>query len=166
VTAFLQNFFAKYVEYDFTASLENELDDIAEGKLQWQKMLDVFWKPFHAKTKETINLKTSDVLDVLNDELAMLLFPIKDGKTDRTCPACNKGQLSLKPGKFGFFVGCSNYPECKYTRQVSQDTNGEDTTDGGKPLVEPKHLGKRPCNRRRYLHPPRPLRSLRAAGSA
>jgi DNA topoisomerase-1 len=146
VTAFLQNFFAKYVEYDFTASLENELDDIAEGKLQWQKMLDVFWKPFHAKTKETINLKTSDVLDVLNVELAVLLFPAgKDGKPDRKCPACEKGLLSLKPGKFGFFVGCSEYPTCKYTRQLSQDINGDDTTDGGKPMVEPKLLGKDPA---------------------
>lgn len=145
VTAFLENFFKKYVEYDFTAGLENELDDIADGKLQWQRMLTAFWGPFYSKTEETSKLRTTDVLNVLNDELEVFLFtPDKDGKPDRKCPACDNGELSLKPGKFGFFIGCSNYPTCKYTRQLSQDADGADTTDGGKPLVEPKVLGNDP----------------------
>lgn len=144
VTSFLENFFKQYVEYDFTADLENQLDEIAEGKIGWQKILDAFWKPFSKKTKETVELRTSEVLDVLNKELEAYLFPIRaDGKDRRECPSCEKGQLSLKPGKFGFFIGCSNYPECKYTRQLAQD-NGEGNDADGKPLVEPKILGKDP----------------------
>lgn len=143
VTAFMENFFKQYVEYDFTADLENQLDEIAEGKMSWQKTLEVFWKAFSAKTGEVGLLRTSEVLDVLNVELENYLFPIRaDGKERRLCPLCEKGNLSLKPGKFGFFIGCSDYPECKYTRQLSQDANAGD--DNGKPLVEPKVLGKDP----------------------
>lgn len=142
VTAFLQNFFSKYVEYDFTADLENQLDDIADGKAGWQKILRDFWGEFSQKTIETGKLRTSEVLETLNNDLEMYLFPGKDGKPDRTCPSCSKGTLSLKPGKFGFFIGCENYPECKYTRQLTQEgENGED----GKPFTEPKMLGVDPA---------------------
>ncbi len=142
VTAFLQNFFSKYVEYDFTAELENELDEIAEGKLKWQKMLEMFWHDFSKKAQETGKLRTSEVLDALNVELENLLFPHKDGKVDRTCPKCHKeGALSLKPGKFGFFIGCSDYPTCNFTRQLSQEGGEEGAAT---PLVEPKILGKDP----------------------
>jgi len=144
VTAFLQNFFKQYVEYDFTADLENQLDEIAEGKIGWQKTLDAFWKAFSKKTGEVGELRTSEVLEVLNKELEAYLFPPRaDGKDRRLCPSCEKGQLSLKPGKFGFFIGCSNYPECKYTRQLSQD-NANENDENGKPLVEPKILGNDP----------------------
>jgi DNA topoisomerase-1 len=147
VTAFLENFFRQYVEYDFTAELENDLDEIAAGKLPWRNLLSSFWTPFSNKTKETIALKTSDVLEVLNVELENLLFPKKEGKVDRSCPACQKGTLSLKPGKFGFFIGCSDYPTCSFTRQLSQDITGDDVTDGGRPLVEPKVLGIDPVTK-------------------
>ncbi len=143
VTAFLENFFKQYVEYDFTADLENQLDTIAEGNLNWQKMLDAFWKSFSKKTKETLELRTSEVLEALNQDLEAYLFPKReDGKPSRECPVCAKGTLSLKPGKFGFFIGCSDYPECKYTRQLSQD-NG-DNPDADAILNEPKELGLDP----------------------
>jgi DNA topoisomerase I len=143
VTAFMENFFKQYVEYDFTADLENQLDEIAEGKISWQNTLDAFWKAFSAKTGEVGELRTSEVLEVLNVELENYLFPIReDGKDRRACPSCETGTLSLKPGKFGFFIGCSQYPDCKYTRQLSQDNSGND--DNGKPLVEPKVLGSDP----------------------
>src|SRR5690606_12149142 len=143
VTAFLENFFKQYVEYDFTADLETQLDTIAEGQLNWQKMLDAFWKAFSKKTKETLELRTLEVLEALNQDLEAYLFPKReDGKPSRECPVCAKGTLSLKPGKFGFFIGCSDYPECKYTRQLSQD-NG-DNPDADAILNEPKELGLDP----------------------
>jgi DNA topoisomerase-1 len=143
VTSFLQNFFKQYVEYDFTADLENQLDTIAEGKLGWQKMLDAFWHEFHRHTTETGKLRTSAVLDILNEELGDYLFPPRaDGKPPRACPSCETGQLSLKPGKFGFFIGCSNYPECKYTRQLAQDNTAEGAD--GKPAFETRELGNHP----------------------
>jgi DNA topoisomerase-1 len=146
VTSFMENFFKQYVEYDFTADLENQLDEIADGKVGWQETLEAFWKAFSAKTGEVGQLRTSEVLDVLNKELEAYLFPPReDGKDRRLCPSCNEGMLSLKPGKFGFFIGCSNYPECKYTRQLTQDNSAGD--DNGKPLVEPKTLGNDPATK-------------------
>jgi DNA topoisomerase-1 len=136
VTAFLQNFFPRYVEYDFTANLEQQLDDIAEGKEFWQKVLTEFWGGFSAKLSETGELRTSEVLEVLNNELGIYLFPPReDGHDARECPLCKKGQLSLKPGKFGFFIGCSNYPECKFTRQLSQDATSSETMALDEPVV-------------------------------
>lgn len=141
VTAFLQNFFPRYVEYDFTANLEQELDNIAEGSVFWQNILDDFWKGFSAKLSETSELRITDVLNVLNEELSVYLFPPREDGTDpRECPVCKKGQLSLKPGKFGFFIGCSNYPDCKYTRQLSQDAASNDAM----PLDEPVTMGTDP----------------------
>ncbi len=125
VTAFLENFFEKYVEYDFTASLEEKLDEISDGKLAWKDVLRDFWKDFSAHVDETKELRVSDVLDALNEELAPLVFPAREDDSDpRICPKCGTGNLSLKLGKYGAFVGCSNYPECGYTRQLGGEANG------------------------------------------
>lgn len=119
VTTFLKFFFSKYVEYDFTAQLENQLDDISRGEVSWLKILEHFWNEFKAKIDETSPLKTSVVLDTINEELGVFLFG-EDKK--RLCPKCGEtdhGTLSLKLGKFGAFIGCSRYPECNYTRQLT-----------------------------------------------
>ena len=125
VTAFLESFFPRYVQYDFTASLEDKLDRIAAGAQDWKALLRDFWTEFKAAVEKTSELRVSDVLDALNDLLGPHIFPKgKDGKPDRTCPSCKEGELSLKVGKFGAFVGCSNFPECNYTRPLS-DNGGE-----------------------------------------
>ncbi|RFC66413.1 type I DNA topoisomerase [Fulvimarina endophytica] len=119
VTAFLQNFFERYVEYDFTADLESKLDRISAGELDWKDVLREFWKDFSSHVDGTKELRVSDVLDALNEDLAPLVFPEReDGTEPRACPRCGTGQLSLKLGKYGAFVGCSNYPECGFTRQL------------------------------------------------
>ena len=119
VTAFLEQFFRRYVEYDFTAALEEQLDLVSDGKLDWKQFLRDFWKDFHAAVGEIAELRTTNVLDALNEALGPHIFPDKgDGSNPRLCPTCNVGQLSLKTGKFGAFIGCSNYPECRYTRQL------------------------------------------------
>ena len=131
VTAFLENFFERYVEYDFTADLEEKLDEISDGKLSWKDVLREFWKQFSHDVDETKELRVTDVLDALNEELAPLVFPAReDGSNPRICPRCGTGNLSLKLGKFGAFVGCSNYPECGYTRQLGEDANGGDANGG------------------------------------
>ncbi len=143
VTAFLESFFEKYVEYDFTASLEEKLDEISDGKLAWKDVLRDFWKDFSASVDDIKELRVSDVLDALNEELAPLVFPAReDGSDPRACPKCGNGQLSLKLGKYGAFVGCSNYPECGYTRQLGGEANG----NGENGAVEDgtKVLGKDP----------------------
>jgi DNA topoisomerase-1 len=130
VTAFLESFFDKYVEYDFTASLEEKLDEISDGKLEWKDVLRDFWNDFSASVDDIKELRVSDVIDALNDDLAPLLFPAReDGSDPRICPKCGTGNLSLKLGRYGAFVGCSNYPECGYTRQFGE--NGEGDTDAG-----------------------------------
>ena len=119
VTAFLEQFFKRYVEYDFTAALEEQLDLVSDGKLDWKQFLRDFWKDFHAAVGEIAELRTTNVLDALNEALGPHIFPDKgDGSNPRLCPTCGTGQLSLKTGKFGAFIGCSNYPECRYTRQL------------------------------------------------
>ncbi len=124
VTAFLENFFRRYVEYDFTANLEETLDEISNGDVDWRKFLAEFWRDFHATVEETKDLRISEVLDALNEALGPLIFPDKgDGSDPRKCPACDNGRLSLKTGKFGAFIGCSNYPECQHTRQLSANEN-------------------------------------------
>jgi DNA topoisomerase I len=142
VTAFLQNFFERYVEYDFTANLEEQLDKISNGDLAWKDVLRAFWKDFFAQIENTKELRVSDVLDVLNEELAPIVFPKReDGGNPRICPTCGTGNLSLKLGKFGAFVGCSNYPECNFTRQLSAESaNGDEAQLSG----EPKDLGRDP----------------------
>jgi DNA topoisomerase-1 len=119
VTAFLEQFFGRYVEYDFTASLEEKLDQVSAGDLDWKALLRDFWRDFHGAIEEIGDLRVKQVLDSLNDALAPHIFPDKgDGTDPRACPVCGDGRLSLKTSRFGAFVGCSNYPECRFTRAV------------------------------------------------
>ena len=119
VTAFLEQFFARYVEYDFTAALEQRLDQVSAGELAWKDLLRDFWRDFHAAIGEIGELRITHVLDALNEAMGPTLFPEReDGQDPRICPACAAGRLSLKTSRFGAFVGCSNYPECRFTRAV------------------------------------------------
>ncbi|MCB1431928.1 MAG: type I DNA topoisomerase [Alphaproteobacteria bacterium] len=125
VTAFLESFFRRYVEYDFTANLEEQLDKVSAGEMDWKALLRDFWKEFTAALEEIKELRVTNVLDALNDILAPHIFPPReDGGEARACPSCGNGQLSLKLGKFGSFIGCSNYPDCKYTRPMSPHAEG------------------------------------------
>ena len=125
VVAFLESFFAKYVEYDFTARLEEQLDLIAEREINWRDVLRDFWRDFIVAIDETKDLKMSKVIDALDDLLAPHLFPPRaDGSDPRQCPTCGNGRLSLKLSKFGAFIGCSNYPECRYTRPLTIPADG------------------------------------------
>ena len=146
VTTFLTCFFERYVEYGFTAALEEQLDDISGGRLDWKKVLRDFWQPFSQKSEETASLKFSEVLDALDEDLGPHFFPAGedgDAAAARSCPVCSEGRLSLKLGRYGAFVGCSNYPECKYTRQLAVAGNGDDDSDS--PLAAgPIVLGKDP----------------------
>ncbi|MBP1844428.1 DNA topoisomerase-1 [Rhizobium petrolearium] len=142
VTAFLESFFTKYVEYDFTADLEEKLDKISAGELDWKQVLREFWQDFFAQIEDTKELRVTNVLDALNEALAPLVFPKReDGSDPRICQVCGTGQLSLKLGKYGAFVGCSNYPECNYTRQLSPEIGAEAEANG---LNEPKAIGADP----------------------
>ncbi len=126
VTAFLESFFTRYVEYGFTAGLEEKLDQVSAGELDYKVLLRDFWRDFTAATEEIKDLRVSEVLDALNDLLADHIFPAKaDGGDPRKCPTCGTGTLSLKLGKFGAFIGCSNYPECKHTMQLSDAASGQ-----------------------------------------
>ena len=126
VTVFLEEFFLRYVEYDFTADLEEKLDKVSAGELDWKVLLREFWKDFHPKTEEILGLTTRRVLDDLDAALAPFLYPAKaDGSDPRTCPTCGSGQLSMKTSRFGPFVGCSNYPECRFTRPIGQQDDSE-----------------------------------------
>ncbi|ODS53011.1 MAG: DNA topoisomerase I [Agrobacterium sp. SCN 61-19] len=141
VTAFLENFFTKYVEYDFTADLEEKLDKISAGELNWKDVLRAFWQDFFAQIEDTKELRVTNVLDALNEALAPLVFPKReDGSDPRICQVCGTGNLSLKLGKYGAFVGCSNYPECNFTRQLTSDGGAEAEAGGN----EPRALGKDP----------------------
>jgi DNA topoisomerase-1 len=132
VTSFLERFFEKYVSYDFTAGLEEELDDVSGGRAQWQTVLSEFWKDFKPKTAEVMEQKPSDVTAALDLFLAPYLFPDKEDGTDpRLCPSCGLGQLALRGGKFGAFVACSNYPDCKFTRRFAQGGSEEAANDTG-----------------------------------
>ncbi|WP_294230542.1 type I DNA topoisomerase [uncultured Shimia sp.] len=120
VTIFLVNFFRKYVGYEFTANLEEELDDVSAGDRNYKNVLSRFWKDFHAAIAETSDLRISEVLDILDASLAPQLYPAREDGTDpRVCPKCGAGQLHLKTSRTGGFVGCGNYPECNYTRPIS-----------------------------------------------
>lgn len=134
VTAFLEQFFSRWVEYDFTAALETQLDEVSAGDLDWKVLLSRFWTDFHAATQAAGELRTTVILDHLNEALGPHIFPEKaDGSDPRLCPRCNEGQLSLKTSRFGAFIGCSRYPDCKYTRPIGQPANGEggDGEDAG-----------------------------------
>ena len=141
VTAFLSSFFTKYVEYNFTAELEEKLDDISGGRIEWKVVLRDFWEAFSTAVEGTKELRVREVLDALNELLGPHFFHDQgEGKDPRACPSCNDGQLSLKLGKFGAFIGCSNYPECRFTRPlVVSDDDGAGIADAG-PVV----LGKDP----------------------
>jgi len=141
VTAFLESFFTRYVEYDFTAKLEAQLDEISAGRIGWKQVLEDFWRDFTKAVEKTSDLKVSDVLEALNELLGPHIFPPRaDGGDPRACPKCQDGRLSLKLGKFGAFIGCSNYPKCRYTQQFSgAGAPANDTDDAG-----PKVLGQDP----------------------
>jgi DNA topoisomerase I len=131
VTGFLESFFAKYVEYDFTAALEEDLDKISNSEIGWKDVLRAFWKEFSAAIDGTTELERTKVLDALNETMGAHIFPAKaDGSDPRGCPSCGTGRISLKLGKFGAFIGCSNYPECRYTRQLGAPADGGEAGDG------------------------------------
>ena len=135
VTAFLERFFERYVSYDYTAELEEELDDVSGGRLDWQKLLDEFWRDFKPKAGEVMEQKPSEVTEALDEFLAPWLYPPRaDGSEPRICPSCGNGRLSLRGGKFGAFVACSNYPECRYTQKFGQP--GAEGNDGPQDLGE------------------------------
>ena len=139
LSAFLENFFGKYVQYDYTAKLEENLDKVSAGNLNWKILLREFWNEFSSSVDETKDLRVTNVLDALNDALRSSVFPNReDGVDPRKCNSCEDGKLSLKLGKFGAFVGCSNYPECKFTRPFG----GEDISIP----TEDKLLGQHPDN--------------------
>ncbi len=148
VTTFLEAFFKRYVEYDFTAYLEDRLDQISDGQLEWKELLREFWRDFIAAVNEIKDLRVAEVLDALNDLLGPHIFPAKaDGGDPRLCPLCNQGQISLKVGRFGAFIGCSNYPECRYTRQLKtgDGENGEAATPGDTVLGNDPETGLPVC---------------------
>ncbi|MBB4659306.1 type I DNA topoisomerase [Parvularcula dongshanensis] len=121
VTAFLENFFGKYVAYDFTADMEETLDEISNGDVDWRAFLARFWREFHAQVEGMSGLRITEVLDALNEALGPHIFPDRgDGSDPRECPTCHEGQLSLKMSRYGAFIGCTRYPECNYTRQLGQ----------------------------------------------
>jgi DNA topoisomerase-1 len=121
VTAFLERFFERYVSYDYTAELEEELDDVSGGRLDWHKLLDDFWRDFQPKAGEVMDQKPSEITEALDEFLSPWLYPPRaDGSDPRICPQCGNGRLSLRGGRFGAFVACSNYPDCKYTQKFGQ----------------------------------------------
>lgn len=138
VTTFLKHFFPRYVEYDFTANLEDQLDDISSGSRSWKAVLSEFWETFHKTVKASEDLKIQDVLETLERDLAFHLFPTQD----RTCPDCKTGQLGLRLGKFGAFLGCSKYPECAYTRPLDGTTPSTDEEGGDSAQKSPSHFPK------------------------
>ncbi|WP_448663191.1 type I DNA topoisomerase [Sphingomonas sp. CJ20] len=131
LTAFLERFFEKYVSYDFTAGLEEELDDVSGGRAAWQAVLEAFWRDFKPRTSEVMEQKPSDITAALDTFLESYLFPAKaDGTDPRLCPNCGTGRLALRGGRFGAFVACSNYPECKFTRRFAQPGGEGDDSSG------------------------------------
>ena len=139
ISAFLEKLFSKYVDYNFTAGLEDQLDEITTGKESWIKVLEMFWKDFNNNVSEVKEKRTREVLDLLNESLGTLIFDKdKDGKVVRKCQLCDTGSLSLKNSfRGGAFIGCSNYPECKFTRPLSKAKAAAQSQ-----LAEPKFIGK------------------------
>ncbi len=139
VTTFLTGFFKRYVEYGFTADLESKLDDISGGSLDWKQVLREFWQAFSRAVADTKDLTITNVIEALDAELGPHLFPeAEPGKDPRVCPACGTGRLGLKLGRHGAFIGCSNYPECAYTRPLAADG------DAAAALAGPRELGTDP----------------------
>ena len=136
VSIFLEKYFNQYVEYDFTADLENQLDEISDGKLDWKDVLRKFWETFKQLCDDTVGKSNREVIDVLDDALGAHFFPPEGKDESRKCPTCDNGRLGIKVGKFGGFIGCSNYPDCKYTVQFNQLNDKDGTTLSG-----PKEIG-------------------------
>ncbi|MEK7244889.1 MAG: type I DNA topoisomerase, partial [Pseudomonadota bacterium] len=146
VTAFLSSFFEHYVEYGFTANLEEKLDDISGGRVEWKTVLREFWNDFSKAVEGTRELRVSQVLDTLDALLGPHFFPPRaDGKDPRACPGCANGRLTLKLGRFGAFIGCSNYPECRHTRPLAVQ-NGAGDGDHATAAQGPKLLGRDPAS--------------------
>lgn len=136
VTIFLEKFFPRYVEYDFTANLEEQLDHISAGEVDWKLVLKDFWADFKPKTEEVLGVRNAEVIDALDDYLAPLLFAEReDGSDPRACPSCADGRLGLKTSRYGAFIGCNNYPECKYTRPFATGDNAEEKAEEDGPKV-------------------------------
>ena len=148
ISAFLEKLFSKYVDYNFTAELENQLDDITTGKEDWIKVLEMFWKDFNKNVSDVKEKRTREVLDLLNDSLGSLIFERdSDGNIDRKCKLCENGSLSLKNSfRGGAFIGCSNYPDCKFTRPLSKAKAAQQSQ-----LAEPKLIGKHDNGNDMYL---------------
>jgi DNA topoisomerase-1 len=147
VTAFLESFFRRYVEYDFTANLENELDRISNNEIDWKEVMRAFWQQFSAAIDGTKELRTTQVLDALDELLGPHLFPQgKDGTDPRACPRCGNGRLGLKLSKNGPFIGCSTYPECRYTRPFGVPAEGDGATPDGVGSDGVKRLGTDPAS--------------------
>ncbi len=148
LSAFLEKLFTKYVDYDFTAKLEDQLDDITSGKENWIKVLENFWKDFNSNVSGVKEKRTREVLDLLNESLGSLIFEVdNDGNINRKCQLCDTGQLSLKNSfRGGAFIGCSNYPECKFTRPLSKSKAAQQLI-----LAEPKLIGKNDNGKDIYL---------------
>lgn len=148
VTSFLAHYFTRYVDYDFTANLEEELDAIAGGDVNWKDALSIFWKNFKAAVDGTKDLTITDVIDYLDAELGPHFLPVTEADPNpRQCKACDDGKLGLRLGKFGAFIGCSNYPTCKFTRPLVVPEDGETGEDDAL-ANEPKVLGAHPENGR------------------
>jgi DNA topoisomerase I len=125
VTAFLKNFFERYVDTGFTAGLEEKLDDVSDGRLDWRALMRAFWDDFSKTVEQTRDLKITDVINALDEDLGPHFFPARaEGADPRACPSCGNGRLGLKLGRYGSFIGCSNYPECQFTKRLAVE-NGE-----------------------------------------
>jgi DNA topoisomerase-1 len=148
ISAFLEKLFSKYVDYNFTADLENQLDEITSGKIEWVQVLDNFWKDFYENVGKVKEKRTREVLDLLNESLGALIFERDDKDAiDRKCKLCSSGELSLKNSfRGGAFIGCSNYPECKFTRPLSKAKAAAQYN-----LAEPKLLGQNEKGKDIYL---------------
>ncbi len=152
VTAFLVSFFEHWVDTGFTASMEEKLDDVSNGQIDWREMMRTFWDEFSRAVEQTKDLKISDVIADLDDELGPHFFPSReDGSEPRACPACGSGRLGLKLGRYGSFIGCSNYPSCQYTRRLAIENGeeqGEVLKDGIRALGEDPESGEQITVRR------------------
>ena len=141
VTAFLEKFFERYIQYDFTANLESQLDEVSAGEINWKEVISAFWADFKPKTEEILGVRNAVVIDALDDFLSPMLFggSIEETAEERKCPQCDDGRLGLKTSRYGAFVGCSNYPECSYTRQFGNSSNDNEAGSN-----EPQVLGADP----------------------
>jgi DNA topoisomerase-1 len=138
LTSFLERFFPRYVGYDFTAGMEEELDDVSGGAREWKGVLEAFWRDFKPKSDEVMEKKPSEVTEALDEFLGDYLFPPKeDGSDPRECPACHAGRLALRGGKYGAFIACSNYPECKFTRKFAQPGGSGEQAEEGEIGIDP-----------------------------